>query len=68
MKYPQVTLQQIHDVGLNPFAVQMLAESYALHPNPQPIAFRFEGEKNGKPIRVFVRLDPEDPANKEPKP
>jgi hypothetical protein len=61
IKYAPVTLQQIHDVGLNPFAVKLLAESYALHPNPRSVAFSFEGEKNGKPIKVFVKLDPMDP-------
>ena len=65
MKYFPVTLQQIRGMGLNPFAVKLLAESYALHPNPRPIAFSFEGEKNGKQIKVYVRLDPEEPHEGE---
>lgn len=63
VEYAPITLQQIHDAGLNPFAVKLLAESYALHPNPRPIAFSFEGEKNGEPIKVFVKLDPTDPTD-----
>lgn len=62
MSYPPVTGQTLHDVGLNPFAVQLLAEAYANHPEPKPVTFSYESEKNGKPIKVFVKLDPEDPT------
>ena len=63
MKYiKDVTVGQIQAVGLNPFAVKLLAESYALHPDPGPIAFVWESIKNGKPIKIYVRLDPEEPS------
>jgi hypothetical protein len=66
MKYIRnVSMQALLDVGLNAFAVKLLAESYALHPNPQPVAFSYESEKNGKPIKVFVRFDPEEPHDSE---
>lgn len=61
-KYPLVNLQQLCDVGLNPFAVQLLAESYAKHPDPKTVTFSYESVKNGKPIKVFVRLDPVNPV------
>jgi hypothetical protein len=61
IEYVPVTLQQLSDVGLNPFAVQLLAESYAKHPEPKPIAFSYESTKDGKPIKVFIRMDAEDP-------
>jgi len=60
-KFNNVSLQLLHDCGLNPFAVQLLAESYADHPDPKPVKFKYETMKNGKPIAVFVRLDPQDP-------
>lgn len=65
LRYAPVTLQQLQDVGLNPFAVKLLAESYALHPEPKPVAFSYEGEKDGKQIAVYVRLDPGDPTKDE---
>jgi len=42
---PTVTLQQMGDCGLNPFAVQLLAESYSSHPHPKPVSFVFRGVK-----------------------
>lgn len=38
-----VTLQQMSDAGINPFAVQLLCESYSSHPDPEPITFSFRG-------------------------
>ena len=34
-----VTAQELSDCGLNPFAVQLLLESYKAHPRPIPVAF-----------------------------
>lgn len=62
--FKNVSLQLLADCGLNPFAVQLLAESYAKHPSPTPVQFKYETTKDGKPICVFVRLDPTEP--KEP--
>jgi hypothetical protein len=56
-----VSLQVLSDCGVNPFAVQLLAESYAQHPDPKPVQFKYESTKDGKPICVFVRLDPTEP-------
>lgn len=38
-----VSLQQLSDCGLNPFAVQLLVESWRRHPEPKPVAFLFNG-------------------------
>lgn len=60
--FNNVTLQMLADCGLNPFAVQLLAESYAKHPDPKPVQFKYESTKDGKPISVFIRIDPKEPT------
>jgi hypothetical protein len=60
-KYPPVTLQQLMDAGLNPFAVQLLAESYAKHDNPVAVSFSYECVRDGKPAKIFVTLSPVEP-------
>jgi hypothetical protein len=37
----EVTLQELSDCGLNPFAVQLLAQSLTTHPRPRSVCFRF---------------------------
>lgn len=44
-----VTLQKLSDCGLNPFAAQLLVESYLRHPNKKPVAFELSG--------VIIALD-----------
>jgi hypothetical protein len=39
----EVTLQELSDCGLNPFALQLLMESWQRHPNPKPVAFLLRG-------------------------
>jgi hypothetical protein len=36
-----VTLQELSDCGLNPFAVKLLAESVTRHPRPRSVCFEF---------------------------
>jgi hypothetical protein len=38
-----VSMQELHDAGLNPFAVQLLVESYAKTATPPPITFVWRG-------------------------
>lgn len=38
-EYPIVSHQLLSDCGINPFAVQLLAESIMRHPNPKPVRF-----------------------------
>lgn len=38
-----VTMQDLHNCGLNPFAAQLLVESWKGHPTPKPVAFRLGG-------------------------
>lgn len=38
-----VTLQQLHDGGLNPFAVELLVEGWRRRPGPAPVCFTFRG-------------------------
>lgn len=60
--YFPVDLQTLHDVGLNPFAVKLLAESYAQHPTPRHVAFTYETERAGRPVKIWIRMDPREPA------
>lgn len=39
----EVTLQELNDCGINPWAAQLVAESFIKHPNPKPVTFRYEG-------------------------
>jgi len=36
---PVVNLQKLNDVGINPFAIELVAESILKHPNPQKVSF-----------------------------
>lgn len=45
-----VTMQVMADAGINPFAVQLVVESYAKRVNPEPVAFVWRG--------VIVQLRP----------
>ena len=56
--FPSVTLQALHDVGLNPFAVELLAESSGQHPNPKPITFSHRKVKEGQELTVFIAMSP----------
>ncbi len=47
-----VTLQQLNDCGLNPFAVKLLVESWKKHPNPKPVTFDFNG------VRITLEATP----------
>lgn len=38
-----VTLQNLSDCGLNPFAIKLLVESWKGHPKPLPVSFVFDG-------------------------
>lgn len=60
-----VTMQQLHDVGLNPFAVQLLVESYAaptrvIDGELKPLTFVWRG--------VEVTLEVHVPPPGEPMP
>ncbi len=37
----EVTLQELSDCGINPFAAKLIAESFASHPNPKEATFRY---------------------------
>lgn len=47
-----VTMQELSDSGLNPFAVKLLLESWKQHPQPKAVAFRLGG------IAFAVGYDP----------
>ena len=38
---PAVTKQLMNDCGINPFAAELISESFVKHPNPKPISFRY---------------------------
>lgn len=41
--YREVSLQELSDYGINPFAVQLLVESYVRNPNHTPVRFSYRG-------------------------
>ena len=53
-KQKGVTLQELSDCGINPFAVQLLVESYSFHPDVKPITFTFRG------VKISLSLDESD--------
>lgn len=65
--FGNVTHQNLHDCGLNPFAVQLLGESLTRNPLPEnvdfaPFSFVFLGVRMS-----FEKVGPpEAPANDEP--
>jgi hypothetical protein len=50
----EVSMQELSDCGLNPFAVQLLYESFSRHPRPVPVTFLFRG------VRFSLTMEPED--------
>ncbi len=64
---PFVTLQALSTVGLNPFAVTLLAESLLQHHTSQPVTFKFSISRKDCPDWSGVRffLEPLPAAGKE---
>ena len=38
---PAVTKGQLDKCGVNPFAAELISESFVKHPNPKPVTFRY---------------------------
>lgn len=38
---PPVTNQELSDCGINPYAAELISESFVTHPEPKPITFRY---------------------------
>jgi hypothetical protein len=39
----EVTPQELSECGFNPYAVQIISESFIMHPNPKPVTFKYKG-------------------------
>lgn len=55
------TMQNLHTIGLNPFAVQLLAESmlksgYVKHFGREPLTFNFPVQRGDCPGWIGVRI------------
>ena len=38
---PPVTKQELSDCGINPYAAELISESFVTHPKPKPISFSY---------------------------
>lgn len=47
----EVSLQELSDCGINPFAAELLQESYSSHPKPVPVTFLLRG------VRFSLRME-----------
>lgn len=43
VEYPKVTMQHLLNVGLNAFAVKLLAEAVSKHSVTEPLSFQYQG-------------------------
>ncbi len=52
IKTAEVSLQRLSDCGINPFAAQLLWESWKGHPNPKSVSFVLRG------VRITIEAEP----------